>query len=250
MAYFIYENKKIFYSITGTGKPVLFLHGNTGSSKMFDPLLPLYQEQFQVIRMDFSGNGQSERVDAFPADLYGSQAVQTLALLKHLQLGRVSLVGCSGGAWTALNAALLGPELIDKVVADSFDGRSFGPDFAEQLLAERTQAKQDPFARQFYEWCQGDDWERVVDQDTKALLACATQKLPLFPKPLETLQAPVLLLGSLADTMCRSDLAEEYRQMSMLIPDCTVQLFQTGDHPAMATNSISAAACITDFIGK
>ena len=44
MAYFIYKSKKIFYREVGEGVPVVFLHGNTASSKMFEPLLPFYQE--------------------------------------------------------------------------------------------------------------------------------------------------------------------------------------------------------------
>lgn len=42
MAYFIYKSKKIFYREVGEGVPVVFLHGNTASSKMFEPLLPFY----------------------------------------------------------------------------------------------------------------------------------------------------------------------------------------------------------------
>ena len=41
-------------------------------------------------------------------------------------LGSVSythLVGTSGGAWAAVNAALERPDLMDRVAADSFDGR-------------------------------------------------------------------------------------------------------------------------------
>lgn len=43
MSYFTYYGKKIFYREVGEGKPVLFLHGNTASSKMFELILPLYQ---------------------------------------------------------------------------------------------------------------------------------------------------------------------------------------------------------------
>lgn len=48
MSYFIYHGKKIFYREVGEGKPVLFLHGNTASSKMFEFILPLYQADCRV----------------------------------------------------------------------------------------------------------------------------------------------------------------------------------------------------------
>jgi len=155
MSYFTYENKNIYYSITGDGKPVVLLHGDTASSRMFEPLLPLYENHFTVILIDFLGNGQSDRSESLPADLWYSQARQTIALLEHLKLGKVSLIGTSGGAWVAVNAALERPDLAEKVVADSFDGRTLAENFAEDLRKERAVSKHDPMARQFYEWCQG-----------------------------------------------------------------------------------------------
>ena len=123
MSYFYYQSKRIYYTESGNGAPVLFLHGNTASSKMFELLLPLYEERFHVILIDFLGHGRSERLERFPADLWMEEARQTTALLEYLKLGKISLVGTSGGAWAAINAALERPDLVGKVVADSFAGR-------------------------------------------------------------------------------------------------------------------------------
>lgn len=180
MAYFIYQEKRIYYSEAGKGNPVVFLHGNTASSRMFEPLLPLYEKYFKVILVDFLGHGRSDRLSEFPADLWQEEARQTIALLEHLNCGKISLVGSSGGAWAAVNAGLLRPDLVEKVVADSFDGRTLGEDFVRKLINERTDAKQDDKAVWFYQWCQGEDWERIVDMDTKALVQCAEERLPLF----------------------------------------------------------------------
>ena len=124
MAYFPYGGKSIFYEEFGQGSPVLFLHGNTASSKMFELLMPLYAEKFRCILLDFLGNGRSDRVERFSPDLWQEEARQTIALVEYLQCGKVSLVGTSGGAWAAVNAALLRPDLFHAVVADSFDGRT------------------------------------------------------------------------------------------------------------------------------
>lgn len=119
MSYFIYQSRKIFYRQLGNGTPVLMLHGDTASSAMFEMLLPLYQENFKVILIDFLGNGKSDRVDEFPADLWITQAQQVIALIEHLKYQKVNLIGTSGGAWVAVNTALERPDLIDKVIADS-----------------------------------------------------------------------------------------------------------------------------------
>ena len=250
MAFFRYGQKNIYYEEIGEGLPVVLLHGDTASSNMFETIIPLYADSFKVILMDFLGNGRSDRIEAFPSDLWYSQAQQVIALLEYLDCGKVNLIGTSGGAWVAVNTALERPDLVYKVIADSFDGRTLPNDFSENLLKERTAAKTDDFSRQFYEWCQGEDWETVVDLNTQALIECADSKLPLFHKPLETLNVPILLMGSLEDNMCRKDLEEEYHQMSELIPESKIYFFKTGGHPAIGTNAEDAAKIIAGFINE
>ena len=247
MSYFNYHAKKIYFTQKGEGKPVLFLHGNTASSKMFEPLLPLYEGRFQVILMDFLGNGRSERVERFPADLWQEEARQVIALLEHLNLGKASLVGSSGGAWAAVNAGLMRPDLVDRIVADSFDGRTLAEDFAGNLLRERTSAKKDAQAAGFYQWYQGDDWELIVDRDTEALVQCAEKKQPLFVKPLKELKVPLFLMGSLGDSMTRENLQQEYEAIAKET-GAEVCMFEEGGHPALYSNAEAAAASIWKFL--
>ena len=75
-----------------------------------------------MILMDFLGNGQSDRIECFPENLWTTQADQVLALVEHLNLKKVNLLGTSGGAWVAVNTALKRPDLVEHVIADSFDG--------------------------------------------------------------------------------------------------------------------------------
>lgn len=53
MAYFKYQGKIVFYEVYGQGEPLVFLHGNTASSKMFEFLMPLYTDDFRCILIDF-----------------------------------------------------------------------------------------------------------------------------------------------------------------------------------------------------
>lgn len=247
MSYFYYQSKRIYYKETGNGKPVLLLHGNTASSRMFEPLLTLYKNKFRVILMDFLGHGKSERLEKFPADLWLEESRQVVALLEYLNLRKVNLVGTSGGAWVAINAALERPDLVEKVVADSFDGRTLGDDFEENLLQERENAKKDEMGVGFYQWCQGEDWESVVDMDTEALIQCARERLPLFTKPLCELQVPLLLLGGAGDEMLRTDFQDEYHAIAAET-GASVIVFSTGKHPAILSNAEQAADVICRFL--
>lgn len=248
MAFFKYGDKAVYYEEIGTGLPVVFLHGDTASSKMFGYIIPFYTDSFRVILVDFLGNGQSDRIGEFPPDLWYSQAQQVIAFLEYLDCGKVSLIGTSGGAWVAVNAALERPDLVHRVVADSFDGRTLPDDFSENLRKERAASKNNDFSRQFYEWCQGEDWETVVDLNTRALVECADSKLPLFHKPIGMLEVPILFVGSMEDTMCRRNLEEEYKQMEQLVPNGKTYMFPTGNHPAMLTNAERFADIVKDFL--
>ena len=224
MAYFQYNDKRIFFEEYGQGEPIIFLHGNTASSKMFELLMPLYAENFKCILIDFLGNGQSDRVEKFSPDMWYDEALQTIALTEHLQCGKVSLIGTSGGAWAAVNAALERPELFHAVIADSFDGRTLNDNFVSNLLSERKTARANLQSRQFYEWCQGTDWEKVVDLDTDALLQCANRKCSLFHKPLSDIKILILFVGSKEDEMCRKNLEQEYKEMVDLIPNAKMKI--------------------------
>lgn len=247
MSYLDYQGKHIYYREIGTGKPLLFLHGNTASSKMFDLLLPLYDE-FYIILIDFLGHGKSDRIDRFPMELWKEESLQTIALLEHLNYGKVSLAGTSGGAWVALNTALERQDLVEKVIADSFDGRTLSSEFSKDLVKERVNAKKEKEGRMFYEWCQGKDWEKVVDLDTEALVQLAKRKLPLIYRPLKELQIPLLLLGSKGDTMVRKDLYEEYIEIAKQVPCAKICMFEEGSHPAILSNAERAAEEIKEFL--
>lgn len=114
MAYFYYAGKRIFYTESGSGIPCVFLHGNTASSKMFQFILPLYEQTMGIVLLDFLGNGKSERVCRFPDELWIDQGMQVVTLCKALGYPKVNLVGTSGGAYAAINAALAAPELFTR----------------------------------------------------------------------------------------------------------------------------------------
>ncbi|MGF0008430.1 alpha/beta fold hydrolase [Eubacteriales bacterium SGI.150] len=248
MSYFKYKHYSCYYEEYGSGNPTVFLHGNTASSKMFELLLPLYQNRIKVILLDFLGNGRSDRVEYFPPNIWYDEALQTIALIDYLGYEKVSLVGTSGGAWAAINAALDCPSKIQCVVADSFDGRTLHEGFGEGLKKERAFAINDTQASQFYEWCQGPDWEEVVKLDTAALIECEKSKLPLFHKDIGTLEIPTLLMGSKEDQMVRNNLYQEYQSLQTLIKNASIHMFEHGNHPAIFSNAEEAANIIVNFV--
>ncbi len=103
---------RIHYEVAGQGQPVVFIHGFSLDSRMWDAQWNALAKRFKVIRYDIRGFGQSARVQAphAPAD-------DLKALLDHLKIDKAHLVGLSMGANIALNFAARHPERVLRVVA-------------------------------------------------------------------------------------------------------------------------------------
>ncbi len=237
MSYFTYCSKRIYYEEKGEGTPLILLHGNTSCGKMFDPIAPKFAEKHRVIVIDFLGGGRSDRIERWPADLWFDWGCQVKALCDHLDLQKVKIIGSSGGALAAINAALEYPELVESFVADSFEGLKADPGITEQIRNGRTQAKTFNGFVEYLKSLHGDDWEQVFDADTDAVLRHAEQIGDFFHKPLDELNVPMLLTGSLEDDMfpkghCK-DLFEEICAKTSM---ATAHIFEHGGHPAMLSN--------------
>lgn len=114
MAYFNFQNKNIYYDIKGNGKPLILLNGIMMSSKSWDPFVESLSEKNQLIRVDFLDQGQSDILE----DSY-TQAIQVellIALIRHLRLEKVSIVGISYGGEVALQFAVKYREYLDKLI--------------------------------------------------------------------------------------------------------------------------------------
>ncbi|MDR2893056.1 MAG: alpha/beta fold hydrolase [Deltaproteobacteria bacterium] len=246
------EGGKLHYAWSGNGETVLLLlHGNTVSSQMFAPILPLYQNVFRVLCMDFLGHGKSDRLGEFPVDLWHHQAMQAAQLLDTLGLQGVNVIGTSGGALVALNLALERPELVRSVIADSFEGETALDAVALAIEAERAQSKSDPATVRFWRECHGDDWESVVDNDTRAIIRHHAAVQAFFNKDLSELAMPVLLTASLQDEFAElAQFSATYAGMLAKIPMGAMHLFPTGGHPALLSNGTAFAALAESFFHK
>jgi 3-oxoadipate enol-lactonase len=65
----------LYYEVTGTGTPIVFLHGFTGDHRNWDPQVKFFSKKFKVITYDARGHGQSAMPDSisysYSEDLVG-----------------------------------------------------------------------------------------------------------------------------------------------------------------------------------
>jgi pimeloyl-ACP methyl ester carboxylesterase len=102
------DGVRIYYEDAGTGIPLLCLAGLTRNARDFDFVAP-HLEDMRLIRMDSRGRGQSEWAD-FKTYEVVQEAQDALALLDHLGLDRVAILGTSRGGLIAMLMAVSAKE--------------------------------------------------------------------------------------------------------------------------------------------
>ncbi len=104
----------IYYEVYGQGEPLLLLHGNSCSISLFEKQIPELSKKYKVIAVDTRGQGKSsEDGKTYTYDLF---AEDMNALLDHLNLDSVNIVGWSDGGNTGLIMAMRYPVKVKKLV--------------------------------------------------------------------------------------------------------------------------------------
>jgi len=105
------EDGRLAYRDTGSGQPLLLLHGGFVDHHMWDDQIPALAPLYRVIAPDARGHGASANASKpfRPAD-------DVAALLRHLGTGPAVLAGVSMGASTAVDTALEHPDLVRALV--------------------------------------------------------------------------------------------------------------------------------------
>jgi 3-oxoadipate enol-lactonase len=96
--YYEANHLKLFYEDQGSGPPLVLLHGfgQHGALCWLD-LTPIYERFFRVLTLDMRGCGLSEA--SAPGYSAADLASDVIALIEHLELGRIHFAGWSlGGA--------------------------------------------------------------------------------------------------------------------------------------------------------
>ncbi len=60
--FFTYQSSKIFYRISGSGKPVVLLHGFGEDGEIWQNQIPVLEKQYTLIIPDLPGSGKSELI--------------------------------------------------------------------------------------------------------------------------------------------------------------------------------------------
>ncbi|MGN0985522.1 MAG: alpha/beta fold hydrolase [Candidatus Enterenecus sp.] len=124
MARFVFEDKSVYYEEYGEGRPIVVLNGIMMSCASWSEFVEPFSANNRLILLDMLDQGRNESMDG-PY----SQAIQVevvLALLDHLNLDKVCLMGISYGSEVALRFAIKYGERVERLALFNATART-GP---------------------------------------------------------------------------------------------------------------------------
>ncbi|MEM6820736.1 MAG: alpha/beta hydrolase [Verrucomicrobiota bacterium] len=105
---------KLYYEDIGQGEVVLLLHGFTGFSGDWLPLLPLLPKDFRYLIPDLSGHGRSP--NAHQTYTHKETSIAIYQLLDDLGIQQFKACGVSGGAMALLHMATQQPLRVESMI--------------------------------------------------------------------------------------------------------------------------------------
>ena len=246
---------RIHYRRRGRGFPLVFLHGGWGyGAYPFDRQAPVFEPDFEVLIPDRAGYGQSTHVARFARPLHRAGALETLALLDALGIGRAVLWGHSDGAVIAANLALLAPRRVAAVVLEAlhYDRRKAGSRAFFEGMIEPTALDPTLVARLRED--HGEDyWWDVVRMEGEAWLDILTNPDDpagdLYGGRLGELTAPVLVLHGSEDPRTEPGELDAVRR---LLPQAVFHVLSGAKHSPHNERAFAdeCARVVRSFLGS
>ena len=101
---------QLAYDRSGKGAPLVLLHGYPLDHHLWDEVIPLLEDTFDVIAPDLRGFGESTIADSSPT--MEDYAIDIAGLLDYLGIQKTAIVGHSMGGYAALAFVRLYPDRV------------------------------------------------------------------------------------------------------------------------------------------
>src|SRR5215471_3970652 len=203
---FQHDGVELYYEVHGSGEPLLLIHGNGGSNRDLRAQIEYFQKNYQVIAMDSRDQGRSS--DSAGKITYEKMTDDQAALLEHLKVGAVNVVGWSDGGIEALLLAIRHPGKVKKLVsmAANLTPQGLHPD-AVGLIKDMLK---DP---------------KIPARDRKVTEMMLTEPQIKLTE-LEKITAPALILASDHDMISDQQTLDIFHH----IPNAQLQIFANATH--------------------
>ena len=200
------NNVNLYYEKTGTGQPLILLHGNGESHHIFDTISAKLQNDFTLYAIDSRNHGQSEQTEDYS---YETMAEDVHALITLLNINPVGFIGFSDGAIISLIIAMKHPHVVSKM---ALLGVNLKPeDFTEESLQ---------FINETYAET-GDPLFRLMLEQPRIELS-----------EVEEINIPTLLIAAENDIFK----PESFKRLEAAMPSATLKIMQGHEHDSYITD--------------
>ena len=140
----LYKQNKVYFEVSGAGKPVFLLHGFLENRTMWKDLIEEFSDDYQFINIDLFGHGKTEKVGYIHSMEQMAEAVNLV--LQKLNINKATFLGHSMGGYVALAFAEHFPDKTEKLLllnstaeADN-EERKKNRDRAKRLIKQNKEA--------------------------------------------------------------------------------------------------------------
>lgn len=257
MPFFTHDGIRLFYEDTGQGRPLLLLHGLTSNHQMFYREIGYLKDKFRIIALDSRGHGESDRPDDFTLD---DHIADTLALLDHLELDSVYVLGISMGSYIAQGIAIRQPARVEKLILAATKSHGSQSSMAEMFDRYEEQLKGKSIAEKlavssqliFHDQDAVNAWQKRIAQNSRMLTydqqaaAAGALKNFDFRGDLKKITAETLVISGKYDGL---NPPEKGRETAVLIPDADYMEFQDSGHAPNVEQDRLFLGVVEKFLG-
>src|SRR5512139_621371 len=240
---------RLAYERRGKGTPLVLLHGYPLDHRLWDEVVPLLEDQFDLILPDLRGFGGSSTVDSF----YTMEDIASdiAGLLDSLGIQKTAIAGHSMGGYVALAFARLYPERVtglglvsSQVLADTPAKREDRFKTAAEVADKGPASVVEAMAPKFTNDPRLQEFARSsmeLQQPAAYIGALKAMGERVDSTPLlESIHYPVVIVHGDADSLIPIDRA---REVKAALPDAyLVEISGAGHMPMMEASEQTAEA--------
>jgi pimeloyl-ACP methyl ester carboxylesterase len=215
---------QLYYVLHGQGEPLVLLTGFMGASSDWEPFLPDFASEYQMVMPDLRGHGRS--TNPLKEFTHRQAAGDLIALLDHLGIERFKAIGLSGGGNILLHVATRQPERVAAMVLVS--ATNYFPKQARAVMRQATLAMF-PEAEQRRMWQrhpQGEEQIQTLLRQAQAMQD-SYDDMNFTPPLLSTITARTLIVYGDRDPLYPVQIALE---MYSAIPHAYLWVIPNGGH--------------------
>ena len=107
------NDTNLYYEVHGNGTPIILVHGNSETHKIFDVLIGELKNNHTVYAIDSRNHGKSDRTKSVSYDL---MADDIIGFIEKLQIDKPIIYGFSDGGIIGLLIAIKKPQTLSKLI--------------------------------------------------------------------------------------------------------------------------------------